>query len=272
MDRSIRLGRRHAVAAFAVLIATAPLAAQSLDAGAASLALAGAVTARDDARFVAWNAAAADDRRTIRASATTTLDGVPGIVDAVTAYCDRIDSLTAICATLAGIAYASYHEIAFGIGARRRLSDDLVAGASLRVATQSIDHYGSDAALMLDAGMIARIAPRVAIGATARNVAGGRLRDRSSATVIAVGALVPLADSIDLSVDLIHESGRSITTAAGLSIRMAPDVTVRAGASLAVPTLACGIGLDDRRHQIDASLAWVESVGARCSLSVGMRW
>jgi hypothetical protein len=245
----------------------------SVDAGTPALARAGAIAARHDWRLARWNPSALYGApRSFHATVETAAGALAGLVDGAILCVAPVDSTTSVGASLAGVSYGPYGHVEIAAAAARRLAGDWTAGAQLRFASLAVTDYGVAHALLVDAGVLGRLHPTIAVGVVARNITGSSLRGVPLPQQIALGIALPVADSIELGLDLLHDVGRDVTTAAGITIGVAEGLCVSVGAALPTIVASCGFAYDDGSICVEVACAWWESAGARLSAGVGRRW
>jgi hypothetical protein len=272
MDRAYRPRLFGALLATVVLAAPLPVASQPPASGPVALALAGAIAARSDERHTSFNPAADPQARRLLAGCAVAAGGLAGLTDGALSIETPIDSLRSISSSLGGVAYGAYRLVELRASFGSRIGERLIAGTALRVEAQSIDGYGTSAALLLDAGVTARLFESLALAVVARNMTGAGLRGIPRPQQLAVGALVALGDSIDLSIDLLHEAGRGVSVACGASFPIAERLVARAGMRIDGSLVGAGFGYEDDSITVDVAMAWIDALGAQLAAGVGTRW
>lgn len=275
MVRSVRPNAPpRLIALFVCALAHHVISAQpSADVSSAANALAGSITARSGAAFTRWNPAACEHGDTsFNIDCAIAAGGLAGLVDGSTLAVRDIDSNLMALVSVGGFSFGPYSFAEFATGASIHHADELVFGTSIRICVQSILRYGVSAALMLDAGARLRITRTVCIGLVARNINRASLRGAALPQQLAAGVVADIGDSVSMSFDAIHESGRGASASAAVQAFVARRLCVRIGISLEAPTLAGGIGYEGDDVSVDISSSWNSSSGTRHTAGIGMRW
>ena len=273
MERPLKPLLATALLAVVALAAPSTCGAQEASWGPVALGLAGSIVARNAERSIPSAAESTPAlSRALVASSTISAGGLAGLVDGSIEARMPIDSTRRLAATIGGVSYGSYRLFTLGAAMSMPLTAAIKSTVGMRIESQSIDGYGVAAAILFDAGATVRLSPALSLGAAARNVTGSRLRGIPRAQSVALGTLLALEDSADVSFDIEHVAGRGIVAACGGSLAVAPGLVVRGGARLDGSIVSAGFGFDDGGMFVDVALAWIDALGAQCAAGVGMRW
>lgn len=250
------------------------LAQSSIAPGPAETALSGAGVARaGELPFARLNPALVGTvGRRAYASASPSSLGITGYVDGSAVATLPIDSALSIGVSIQGLSAASYRQVQGGGMVAFQPDWFITVGAAVWLNSVSVDGYGSATAPTVDVGVLARPAAGIRIGGAATNITRAELADEPLPQTLAFGFAFDLSKSTTLSVDMSNQVGHSITTSLGFSTWLLPELVVRGGVGHYPTNLALGFGYRFSDFMVEYGGAWVDPLGLRHSVGVGVAW
>jgi hypothetical protein len=262
------------LSSFLLAVAAAPLTAQpSLPSNPLAIGLAGSVAARMGSAWLARSNPAltgSAEEASFGACFSPSGIGLDGIGEGYAVAGFPLDAGTGIGGTVAGIASGSYRESAASALGALTVADIIRAGAALTLHSIAIEGYGSAFAATLDLGAIASLGDRVRFGATAGNIARGRLAGADLPQRVAFGFAFDLDEGTILSADAWQESRRQAGGSIALSCSPMPGLALRGGIGTGPGTIALGVGYVMGAIALDYGGAYIAPLGLRHAMGVEM--
>lgn len=186
----------------------------------------------------------------------------------------RIDAVLPLPGVVAGISASSfgselYSERSLSLTASHRVTPWLAAGLGLGRAEVAIEHYGSDSAWMLDAGLLLHTETFDAALACP-NLAATRL-ERYSDTPLPRQGIASLrlhpGERLTLLCEVRTEKGFHPGYGIGAEMKLFPSLTLRTGYETETERLHIGLGITVAGGQVDGSydhhslLGWSKAFG-----------
>ncbi len=199
----------------------------------------------------------------------------------------RLGSVTA--ATPTGLGTVAAHARTYGFSERRETrvmlglaralplsrSRRLDAGLSVGVETASTEGYGSETAVLLDAGVQGDVLPGLRAGLAGRNLLGLGLSDasdleRSASTVpgLTVGLAYTPSDRALLLLDADQDLDFGLSVRAGAEVRVAEPLVLRAGVSSRPERFSLGAGVRAGALRADLAAETHPTLGLTPAVSV----
>ncbi|MCC7436985.1 MAG: hypothetical protein IT211_00665 [Armatimonadetes bacterium] len=266
--------RKGWIVAMLFLVGKIAIAQSSVAPGSTETALSGAGVARaGELPFARVNPAIVGTvGRRAYASASPSSLGIAGYVDGSAVATLPLDSAFSIGVNIEGVSGASYHQVRGGGMVAFRPDWFITLGATVWLNSVSIDGYGSATAPTVDVGVLVRPAAGIRIGGAATNIARTQLADEPLPQTLAFGFAFDLSKSTTLSVDMNNQVGHSISTSLGFSTWLLPELMVRGGVGHYPTNFALGFGYRFSDFMVEYGGAWVNPLGLRHSVGVGVAW
>ncbi|MBK8911816.1 MAG: hypothetical protein IPM61_10860 [Chlorobi bacterium] len=238
------------------------------------IALAGSGAARaGELPFARVNPALAGTvGRRLHASASPSSLGIAGYVDGSLLATLPLDSTFNVGVNLEGLSAATYRQVRGGGMVAFSPDRFITLGAAIALNSVNIESYGSAVAPTLDVGLLVRPAAGIRIGGAATNLTRATVANEPLPQTLAVGFAFDLSPATSLSIDMSNQIGHAITTSLGFSTWLLPELMMRGGVGHYPTNLSLGFGYRFGEYLIEYGGAWVNPVGLRHSVGVGVAW
>lgn len=161
--------------------------------------------------------------------------------------------------------YQSYRTTRAGLGYSLRLGEKLAAGVQLNYQGMRIERYGSRSTVTAEAGFLAKITPKTAVGFSVMNIGRSRLaefRDERFATLMRLGMSYQATDKVIVLLEAEKALRVKLRMKGALEYELISHFYMRTGAACNPTEITFGFGYHTSgRLMLDLGSAWRQQLG-----------
>lgn len=161
--------------------------------------------------------------------------------------------------------YRLYRTSRIGLGYSLKLTDRISAGVQLNYQRLRIEHYGSRSTVTAEAGLLAKINEKIAIGFSIMNVGRNKLsafQDDRFSTFMRLGLNYRISDKAIVLVETEKEVQSRLRVKGGMEYEVLNSFFIRAGGACNPIEVAFGFGYQFKTGvKLDMGSAWQQQLG-----------
>lgn len=170
-----------------------------------------------------------------------------------------------------GFGFEQYQERTCHLAIAAPVALHMIAGMAIRYADLFIQNYGSDGAVIVDAGILIKLTEQAYFGFSVKNINNaqiGRIREELP-RILQLGALCRPNSNITLLLDLYKDVHFPLDIRCGISYEILHALTLRLGTATDPSRAAGGFGVQKRSMFFDYAFQFHPELGLTHQVSMG---
>lgn len=165
-----------------------------------------------------------------------------------------------------------YREQNMSFGYATHVTDDVFLGLSVRYYHLSIERYGSTGVFSVDAGLIARLHPRVQWGVFSHNINKSRIgsHDEAIPQIFSTGIFCQPSEDIGLAIELVKDVLFPVSTRFGIEYKWLNRLYLRAGFMMQPDQVTFGSGFQFSHFRIGYAGQYHQELGLTHQFAVSL--
>ena len=161
--------------------------------------------------------------------------------------------------------YRAYRTTRVGLGYSMLLGQNISAGVQLNYQGMRIDNYGSKGTVTAEAGILAKINPKISLGFSVMNIGMAKLsefEDDRFSTYMRLGLNYQISSKVAILAEIDKSIESKLRVKAGMEYELLDRFFLRLGAASSPTEITFGIGYEFKnRLKIDMGSAWQQHLG-----------